>query len=66
MEAYDKGVLLGEGTFGKVHQYTSKKVAGCRMLVHARSLTASELPLWWCRQGRWWQSRRSTCKKPKR
>ena len=32
MEGYIKGALLGQGTFGKVHQYTSKEV---------RMLTAS-------------------------
>ena len=26
MDAYEKGALLGEGTFGKVHKYTSKQV----------------------------------------
>ena len=42
MEAYVKGALLGEGTFGKVHQYTQKSVS----MVHRPCLVISG-PHWW-------------------
>ena len=52
MEAYKKGALLGEGTFGKVHQYTQITVSlvslgpttrlKVEMPRHPESFTSSE------------------------